>query len=126
MAIIPAPTIYSKCIPKSDGTPILLKVTAGNAQLNEGSYFINPSVQTPASQSGPLKNGISVDIGDGLELIGQRLSVYVTVVATTGLMTNLELTLVGGSQNLHFTNSLEVPEIGDVVVYEAYIKFTKS
>lgn len=125
MALIPAPIILSKCLVKN-ASPIILEIMAGNAQLNQGSYSIKRTISSPASAQGNLASGIPVNLGPGSQLTGQRLSVLVTVTATQSVDTMLTLKLTGGATDIHITNSTQASAIGDVVVYEAYIRFTKS
>lgn len=125
MALIPAPVILSKCLVKN-ASPITLEIGIGNAQLTQGSYSVKRTVSSPASAGGNLASGVPVNLGPGSQLAGQRLSVLVTVVATQSVDTTLTLKLTGGTTDIHITNSTQAGTIGDVVVYEAYIRFTKS
>lgn len=125
MALIPAPIILSKCLVKN-AFPITLEIIVGNAQLNQGSYSVKRTVNSPASAEGNLASAVPVNLGPGSQLTGQRLSVLVTVAATQSVDTALTLKITGGATDIHITNSTQASAIGDVVIYEAYIRFTKS
>lgn len=126
MALIPAPIILSKCPVKQDASPIILEIIVGNAQLNQGSFSVKRTISSSASTQGELRSGEPVIIGSGPELVGQRLSVLVTVATIQSVDTTLTFKLSGGTTNINITNSTQANAIGDVVVYEAYIRFTNS
>jgi len=126
MALIPAPIILSKCPVKQDASPIILEIIVGNAQLNQGSFSVKRTISSLASIQGELRSGEPVIIGSGPELVGQRLSVLVTVATIQSVDTTLTFKLSGGTTNINITNSTQANAIGDVVVYEAYIRFTNS
>lgn len=126
MATIVAPIITSKCLPRQDDSQLILKVLVGDAQLSEASYSLKPTVDASALKTGSLENNVPANLGIGAALVGQRLSIYVTVAASLGLSTHVEFTLDGGQQDLRFTNSMKANEIGDVVLYLAHIKITKT
>ncbi|MFM9947819.1 MAG: hypothetical protein ACKV1O_07780 [Saprospiraceae bacterium] len=126
MALIPAPIILSKCPVKQDASPIILEIIVGNAQLNQGSFSVKRTISSPASIQGELRSGEPVIIGSGPELAGQRLSVLVTVATIQSVDTTLTFKLSEGTTNINITNSTQANAIGDVVVYEAYIRFTNS
>ena len=126
MALIPAFPILGKCPLKLDGSPLTLLVLVGDGQLSEGSYDIKATVRSPPSASGVVQSGLPIALGADNDLVGQRLSVLVTVAAALSLDTSITLDLTGGKTDIHITNVAKANQIGDVVAYEAYFRFTKT
>ena len=126
MALIPAFPILGKCPLKLDGSPLTLRVIVGQGQLNEGSYDIKATIKSPPSASGIVQSGLPVALGADTDLVGQRLSVLITVAAMLSLDTSITVDLTGGKTDIHIVNATKANQIGDVVAYEAYFRFTKT
>lgn len=126
MALIPAFPILGKCPLKLDGSPLTLRVIVGQGQLNEGSYDIKATVKSLPSASGIVQSGLPIALGADTDLVGQRLSVLITVAAMLSLDTSITVDLTGGKTDIHIVNATKANQIGDVVAYEAYFRFTKT
>lgn len=127
MALIAAPLITGiKYLLKLDDSTIHLKVTIGNGQLGEGGYTLKSSLRTPPVSGGVLQSGLPVELGADKDLSGKILSLLVTVIATQSLDTGISIELTGGTVSVKLPKSVKAKQIGDVVSYEAYLRFTKS
>lgn len=126
MAIIPAPPIFGKCPLKLDDSAITLKVVVGQGQLSDGTYTIKPSLQLPPTATGVVQSDLPIALGTDKDIYGQRLSLLITVAATQSLDTNILIELTGGKTDISISIAARASQIGDVVAYEAYFRFTKS
>ena len=126
MANIPAPLINQKYPVRYDGRELTLKVHIGNGQMSEGRYYVRPNMKSPDTLNGEIESGKLISLGKDTDLHGQRLSILVTVAAANGKDTQVQFILSGGQNDFNFTLKTEAGNQGDVVIYEAYFRFTKS
>lgn len=126
MEIIPATPIASKYRLKMDDSSLSLKVIVGHGQMTAASYYAKPSIESPPSIEGTLLSEMPIALGADRNLHGQRLSILITVAATLSSETSVTIILSGGDGEVNITVATNAKQIGNVVAYEAYFRFTKS
>ena len=126
MALTPAPLLNQKYPIRCDGSEITLEVHIGNGQMNEGRYSVRPNIKSPDTLNGAIESGHLISLGKDTNLHGQRLSILVTVATITGKNTQVQFILSGGKKDYNFTLKVDVENMGDIVAYEAYFRFTLS
>jgi hypothetical protein len=115
------PQLMQKRYPVMDG-PIGLSVVVGNAQFGLIDVRFQGS-QTPLDRR---SNSVTVDLGQGGDLIGKTLMVR-TVVSDVNPSTNRMIVthvLSGGPENEVFTMRGEVQQENDFLLFRAEFTFT--
>ena len=126
MAIIPAQPILGKCVLKMDDSPIKLTVIIGHGQMSQGGYEIKPNMQSPPISEGVILSGQEITLGIDKDLHKNRLYILMSVAAVLSKQTSFTFLMTGGVQDIAVTVSTDVEEIGDIVSYEVFYKFTKT